>query len=171
VTAFAIDIGPLISDGKLALAIEVDGRLPETPKPRFRPAGVDGILYLQAQAAPVATQPLAGPWQAMTGVNIGQPAQVGQEAKYVYLETRFDLPERWPAQRLFLESPEHLGWIILNNKVIQTPGWMRSLDITGLVRRDGANVLRWVPSPQGRYPNHTEPATRTVPPLSIAWRP
>jgi hypothetical protein len=68
---------------------------------------------------------------------------------------------------LRLESPTPLGTIILNGNVVQTPGWMKSLDISGLVRADGENVLRWAPD----LPDFKREYTKPVPALQLTWLP
>jgi len=166
-SSFRLDVTEQARDGKLTLALEVDGKLPDPAKPRARPAGVTGIFYLQSVAPPVATTPLAGPWFAAKDVNDLTPTAVGKKATYTYLETRFALPRDWPAKRVFLEAPVKLQWIILNNQIIQVP--MQTLDISGLVRRDDENVLRWIPD-YVRVPDITVEHTRQVPKLKLVWK-
>ncbi|HEY3416688.1 MAG TPA: hypothetical protein VGM23_07370, partial [Armatimonadota bacterium] len=122
-SGFSFDVTDQAKDGKLTLALEVDGRLPDPAKKRSRPSGVIGLFYLQADTTPVASRPLSGPWFAAKDVNVFTPAEVGKQATYVYLETKFTLPAQWPGKRVMLESPGHLGWIVLNGTVIETPGW------------------------------------------------
>ena len=108
---------------------------------------------------------MSGPWLAATDVNVFTPLRNGKPAKYTYLETRFTLPKSWPAKRVFLDSPKPLGWLILNDHVIQTADWMKSLDISGLVLKNGENVLRWAPSDLGFKREYTQPA----PELQLSW--
>lgn len=168
-TAFTLDATELAAGGKLTLALAVDGHVPDPTKPHGRPAGVTGLFYLQATPKPVATTKLSGPWLAASDVNVFASTEAGKPAKFTYLETRFTLPAKWPGQRLFLESPGPLGWVILNNHVVQTPTWMRSLDISGMVRREGENVLRWVPN--SGAPDLSRVYTQVVPEASLVWRP
>ncbi|MHB9024663.1 MAG: hypothetical protein ACYC7E_10895 [Armatimonadota bacterium] len=170
-SGFSFDVTEQAKDGKLTLALEIDGRLTDPKKKRNRPSGALGLFYLQAEKLPVATQPLAGPWFAAKDVNVLTPAEIGKQASYVYLETKFILPAQWPGKRLMLESPGHLGWVVLNGTVVGTPGWMRSLDISGLVNRQGENVLRWTPATY-----HTPSVGRVynkaiVPPVQLTWLP
>lgn len=168
---FTLDVTELPRDGKLVLALELDGRLAKPTDKRSRPSGVLGAFYLQAEALAVATVPLAGPWRAASDLNVFTPAEVGKLSTYVYLETRFTLSKEWPAQRVFLGAPVHLGWLILNDQVVSTPAWMRQLDISGLVRRDGgANVLRWVPASTSA-PDFKRVHNLVVPELNVIWYP
>ncbi|MFA6292259.1 MAG: hypothetical protein WC637_10780 [Victivallales bacterium] len=166
-SSFSLEVTEQAKDGKITLALEVDGRLKEPAKPRPRPAGTTGIFLLRSEASPVSTTPLAGPWFAARDVGVLTPVKAGEKATYTYLETKFTLPKEWPARRVFLGSPVKLQWIILNNQVIQAS--MKSLDISGLLRRDGENVLRWIPD----YPNVPDIAAvqnRTVPELNLIWK-
>jgi len=168
-SSFTIDVTDQVSDGKLMLALEIDGNRPDPSKPRFRPAGATGAFYLQALNQTVSKQPLVGPWYAATDVNNLKPVEVGKSAKFVYLETTFKMPDQWLGKRVFLESPSPLGRLILNNKVIASPNWMRRLDVSKLVRKDGDNVLRWAPG--GTPMDISQPATMIVPELSLVWEP
>ncbi|MEI8196038.1 MAG: hypothetical protein WCI73_09030, partial [Phycisphaerae bacterium] len=165
-SSFSLDVTELAKDGRITLALEVDGGKLIKGKPQQIPAGVTGIFTLLATPATVATTPLAGPWFAAQDVGVLTPAPAGQAVKYVYLETRFTLPKEWPAKRVFLESPVKLQWLFINEQVIKAP--LNRLDVSGLLRKDGVNVLRWVPG----YPNppavsieHTGP----VPELNLVW--
>jgi len=164
--SFTLDVTEQAKDGKITLALEVDGHLLDPKRKRIRPSGITGIFYLQAVTAPIATTPISGPWLAAKDVGVFH-AQVkpGETAEYAYLETKFTLPKNWPAKRVFLESPSHLGWIILNNNVIQTPDDMRSLDVSGLVVREGENVLRWIPA----TPHFDRVFKQTVQDLNLVW--
>ena len=76
-----------------------------------------------------------------------------------------------PSRRIFLEAPGHLGWLMLNGHVISTPGWMRRLDVSNLLRRDGGeNRLRWWPLLCKEKPLHNRQLSRTQP-LWLAWHP
>ncbi|HEY3397637.1 MAG TPA: hypothetical protein VGM19_08265 [Armatimonadota bacterium] len=167
-TSFTLDVTEAAAAGQITLALEIDGHQPDATKPRARPAGVTGLFYLQALPTPVTTTPLAGPWFAATDVNVLTPVEVGQPATFTYLETRFTLPKPWPAPRVFVETPGPLGWIILNDHVVQAPDWMKTLDVSGLVRPDGENVLRWVPAPN-QTPDFQRPLTQPVPEMHLNW--
>jgi hypothetical protein len=141
--SFALDVTDRVRDGRLLLTVEVDGRMaPE--EPRFRPSGVTGAFYLQAEPAPVATTALP-PWRLAKEVNEFVDQAKGKRPLYRYLETRFELPTQWPARRVFLELPAFRGYIVLDNRVVEPQLSMRKLDVSGLVVRKGENVLRWVP--------------------------
>lgn len=165
---FTLDVTEQAEDGKLTLALEVDGGKFEKGKPRGRPAGVTGIFYLEAAAPAVATMPLDGPWFAAGDVGVLTPVKKGEKATYTYLETKFTLPKTWPGKRVFLERAdrEPIRHIVLNDQVISVP--LRRLDISGLVKRDGENVLRWVP---GTYltPEITRKQTMAIPDLNLVW--
>lgn len=175
-SSFNLDVTEQARDGVLLLALEIDGRA--AAKPGWspgRPAGVTGVFYLRPEDAPLATQPLDA-WQAASDVNVLSPAPSGMTATYNVLETRFTLPASWPGRRLFLRTPATgLNTLILNNRPIVVTRESDRLDITGLVRRDGDNVLRWIPDGSfggwPNLPNQGKPATRTVPALELAWWP
>ena len=46
--------------------------------------------------------------------------------------------------------------------------WMKRLDVSGLVRRDGENVLRWVPSARG-CAAWNRPVNEVLPVLNAVW--
>ena len=165
--AFILDVTDQAAAGKLTLAVQADGHQVNPARPAGRPAGVTGAFYLQGEPPPVATTPLAGPWSAVTDVNVLTPAEVGKTAKYVYLETRFTLPQNWPGRRVSLESPGPLGMVILNGQVVQMPYWLHRLDISGLVRRTGENVLQW--APVNNVPSYDHVTTGVVPEAELVW--
>ena len=105
---------------------------------------------------------------AASSFGVFKAAAVGEKTQYIYLERSFKLPKVWPGSRLFIESPVHLGWLIINGKVITTPGWMRRLDISGLVDRDGENVIRWVPGTVFT-PDFERKYNQPVPEMSLSW--
>jgi hypothetical protein len=166
---FAQDVTDAGAGGKLTLAIEVDGTL-AAGKAREVPSGVTGLFYLQAWPRPVQSTPLVGPWFSANEDNVLTAVEPTKPGKYTYLETRFTLPRTWPARRLYLESPVHLGWIILNDQVVQTPQTMRALDISRLVRREGENVLRWVPATIFA-PDYKRTYTKPIPAAVLNWLP
>jgi hypothetical protein len=86
-----------------------------------------------------------------------------------YLETSFALPKTWPAKRLFLESPKHLGFLTINGQVLHTPPWMKRLDVSALVKKDGGeNIVRWVPAARSvaAWNRNYE---GTVPEMNLLW--
>ena len=147
---FAVNVTDAAATGTLLLRLEIDGiansALRKDQAGQFKPHGVTGLFYLESTAAPLKTEPLPGPWLAADGFNVLHAVQPGEKVKCLYFETRFTLPAVWPAKRLLLEAPDALGFLVLNGQVLRTPAWMKRLDVSGLVRRDGANVLRWVPA-------------------------
>ncbi|HEY3397621.1 MAG TPA: hypothetical protein VGM19_08185 [Armatimonadota bacterium] len=164
---FSADIVPTRADGRLLLELEVDGRQPAAQQ-RRRPTGVLGAFYLQSDPQPVSLTPLPQPWQVAADLGVFAPGQPGQRVKGLYAETSFILPATWPTPRVFLESPESLGFLILNDTVVSTPTYMRRLDISGLVHRDGTpNVLRWSPGAPSANGNFDQ----ELPRLSLAWWP
>jgi hypothetical protein len=166
---FTLDVTDQAKDGSIDLALLVDGTVPARKDGRRgRPSGVSGIFFLEAVPATIATVPLDGPWYAAKDVNVMTPVEKGEKARYTYLETSFTLPARWPAARLFLECPdENIQHVVLNDQVITVP--MHSLDISGLVRRAGDNILRWVPGTQA-YPEITRVQTKALPALNLVWK-
>lgn len=168
-SGFTLDVTDQVAEGKLSLALEIDGKKLNPSKPRFRPSGTTGAFYLQVSNPSVAKQPLAGPWFAAMDVNHFVPAVVGKNAKFVYLQTTFKLPQKWSGKRVFLESPGPLGQLILNHKVISAPYWMRRLDVSKLVKKEGDNVLRW--SPVRGVMQIDNPVKMDVPELALVWEP
>jgi len=166
---FTIDVTEQARDGKITLALEVDGRKPcyVNSERRERPAGVTGIFFLESTVPAVATTELAGTWSAAKDVNVLTPVGKGEKATFTYLETRFTLPRSWPGKRVFLERPDRapIGYIVLNDQVIEVAPPHR-LDIGGLVKRDGENVLRWMPD---KKPEITDVKTATIPALNLVW--
>ena len=164
--AFMFDVSTTRPDGRIVLELEVDGRLKQGIS-RPRPSGVTGVFYLKAEPQPVKTDDL-DKWMAASDIGAFTPAVVGAKTKFAYLETKFTLPAQWPSKRIFIESPKHLGFIILNGYVVETPTWMNRLDISGMVRKDGSeNILRWSPGqPSAKRESDTE-----IPQLKLAWWP
>lgn len=153
--------------GRLILALEIDGRQPGRAG---RPKGVSGAFFLQARPRPVRSLPLAN-WRAATDLNILTPAAAGNpQTKPLYYETRFTLPAAWPARRLWLASSKgsNLRRFFINSYEVAESGGIHGsqpeidlaeVDISGLVRREGENVLRWAPDSQA-------PA---IPELKLLW--
>ena len=155
--------------GRLVIALEVDGRQPGRAG---RPNGVSGAFFLEARPRPVRSLPV-DTWSAATDLNVLTPAEPGDSrSKPLYYETRFTLPADWPARRLWLASspgssgPKMRRFFINNYEVAESTVWgskpeidLAEIDISALVRREGENVLRWVPDPQA-------PA---IPDLKLLW--
>ncbi len=166
---FSLDVTAQAGSGTLVLALEIAGGRRDPNRPQARPNGATGMFTLLAERLPLRSAPLPGPWQAARSFNALAPLATGAEADYVYLQTAFTLPALWPAPRLFLEADGPLGCLVLNGRLVDAPRWMRHLDISGLVRRDGgANSLRWLPAlPEERLDVHHGAA----PVLRLAWQP
>jgi hypothetical protein len=167
---FTVDVTDAAAAGTLAIELDIDGvtqsMMRRDKAGLAKPHGVTGIFVLQATPPAVKTQPL-DKWQVASGFNRLQPAPAGR-VKTAYLETRFTLPKSWPAARLFLESPSPLGFLVLNGTVLGTPAWMRRLDVSGLIVRDGENVLRWVPASRDvAWWNRTYDGP--IPALNLVW--
>ncbi len=168
---FTIDVTEAAATGTLTIKLDIDGvtqsMLRRDKAGLAKPHGVTGLFYLQATLPPVKTTALDN-WQVASAYNRLKPVKPGERVKGPYLETRFTLPTTWPAKRLFLESPGHLGFLVINGTVLGTPAWMRRLDVSGLVHRDGENVLRWLPAARDVvWWNRNFDGT--VPPLNLAW--
>ena len=167
---FYLDVTEQAKDGKLTLALEIDGSKAMRDKEgrRLRPSGVIGIFLLETTAPALATTPLDGPWFAATDVNVLTPVKKGEKVTYTYLETRFTLPKDRPGKRVFLERPdrEPIRHLVLNDQVIDVP--IHRLDIGGLVKQEGENVLRWVPG-RPRFPEITAKQTMVIPDLNLVW--
>jgi hypothetical protein len=151
-------------NGRLVFELEVDGSLPEGTK-RSRPTGVFGIFYLQADAVPTHQMDLQ--WKKVTELGLPtKPATLDEHAEFLMLESRFTLPNDWPQDKLFIETSESLGWLLINNQVVQAPSHMRALDVSGLLRKDGGeNLINWAPSTPPSYKkrfNATPPKMQLV---------
>ena len=170
---FAVDVTKEAAAGPLALRLQVDASaksmLRRAGDGLSKPHGVTGLVYLQATPPPRKVEPLPASWQVTSAFNRVRPAPVGQKVKGLYLETRFTLPAAWPAPRLSLETDQALGFLMLNGAALQGPAWLQRLDISGLVRRDGENVLRWLPGARD-VPRWDRPWEGVVPELRLAWR-
>jgi hypothetical protein len=172
--SFICDITEHTRGGRIDLALQVDGRwrYPKhnkiVGKGRERPSGVTGVFFLEAVQPAVKKTPLSAPWFAGGDVGNLTPVNKGEEVTYTYLETRFTLPEAWPAERLFLERPDgrELMHLCLNNQFITVN--MSKLDISKLVTKNGENVLRWVPGSQS-LPGITVKQTMKIPDLNLVW--
>ncbi|MCY3021334.1 MAG: hypothetical protein NTW87_20155 [Planctomycetota bacterium] len=170
---FAVDVTEAAAAGTLTIRLEVNGVKASTMRKeksgQFKPHGVTGLFYLQATSLAVKVEPLPGAWQAASAFGRFAPVKTGEKTKCTYFETRFALPKDWPAKRLFLESSSHLGFLLLNGHALRTPAWMKRLDVSGMVRRDGGeNVLRWVP--EARYvPAWDRSYQGAVPEMKLVW--
>ena len=169
---FSQELTDLKPGSTLTLDLEVDGAV-EGKVNRSCPSGVAGVFFLESVPTPVASQPLVN-WIASEGVGLKEvPVAHAAGVDPAYFETHFQLPEKWPTPRLFIESPTHLGWLILNGQMLSTPGWMNRLDISGMVKKDGSgNVLYWVPSmfEPMRFGSYRIPQP-VSPQLNLAWMP
>jgi hypothetical protein len=169
--SFRVNVTDAAAIGTLRFALEIDGSKGDLRRQQ-RPHGVTGIFYLQATPSPVQTHPLTG-WGVAETFGRLRPVETGERVKGLYLETRFTLPSTWPAERLFLESQDHIGFLVLNNHLIGTPSWMTRLDVSGMVYRDGReNVLRWVPGVPHHLVPHAywrQPYDGIVPELNLVW--
>lgn len=166
---FAIELTPgQLTAGKLVIALEVDGNYPEQNHDKARPSGVTGTFFLRARPQPLRVTPLTA-WQRATDLAMMTPTVVGQPVECMYLETTFTLPAPWPGKHLHLESAGSLGSLFINNRFVSAPNWMDELDVSGLVEKDGANVLRWVPAKSS--PVWSEPYKGMVPALNLMWLP
>ena len=148
---FSADVTEAASSGSLTIRLDIDGvaksMMRKEKNGQSKPHGVTGIFYLQSTKPSVKTDALAGPWYAASAFNRFQEVKSGDKVKCIYLETRFTLPKTWPSKRLFLETSQSLGFLTINNQVLLAPAWMKRLDISGLVRKDGVdNIVRWVPA-------------------------
>ncbi len=160
--SFSFELTPAQTEAKtLVIALEVNGRQADKTQPKPRPCGVTGSFFLRGAPPPVKVTPLEQ-WSAASDLNVLTPVAPGQTVDCLYLETKFTLPAGWPAKRLYVRSPARLGRLIINNYDIVPP--MRELDVSGLVKRDGANILRWVPGGNSPYKGK-------VPELSLEWLP
>ena len=166
--SFTIELTPAqLAEKSLVFALEVDGRPDKNSQKKPRPSGVTGTFFLRTTPQPVLETPLTQ-WAVASDLNKLTPTAVGQTVEGLYLETKFSLPAKWPAKRLFLQSQESLGSLFINNQYISTPKWMCELDVSGLVKREGENVLRWVPAKPSL--NYREPYKGKVPQLNLLWK-
>jgi len=166
--SFSLELTPeQIASEKLLFALEVDGRVPEnSTEKKSRPSGVTGTFFLRAAPQPVKVTELTQ-WSFAKELNQLTPTAVGQNVEGMYLETKFTLPSNWPASRVSLQSQGSLGSLFINDQYIRTPGWMTELDISGLVKRDGENSVRWVPGKP--HLTRNTPYKGKVPQLKLVW--
>ncbi len=175
---FSFDVTEAANTGSLTIRLEIDGvsattmrknKPDDTKVGQFKPHGVTGLFYLQAIKPELKAEPLPGPWQAAAAFNKLTPVKVGEKQKCSYLETRFTLPQEWPAKRVLLDSPSPLGFIVLNGYVLRAPMWMKNLDVSGMVYRDGReNILRWIPA--SRFVAAWDRSFEgTVPEMKLVW--
>ncbi len=177
--SFSTDVTEAAATGSLTIRLEVDGSGPamanknqpgQEKKGQPKPNGVTGLFILEATTPSTQTQPLPGPWFEARAFNRLQPVKSGEKADCLYLETRFKLADKSPEKRLFLASPEHLGFVMLNGCPLLAPSSMKELNISGLAFRDGReNVLRWVPAAK-EPPRWNLRYTGKIPQLNLEWR-
>ena len=177
--SFSADVTEAAATGSLTIRLEVDGSGPglanknqpgQEKKGKPKPNGVTGLFFLEATAPSTQTQPLPGPWYVAKEFNRLQPVKPGDKADGLYLETRFVLSDKSPGQRLFLTSPDPLGFVMLNGCPLLAPSSMKELDISGLAYRDGReNVLRSVPAAR-EPPRWNLRYTGAVPQLNLEWK-
>ena len=164
---FSIELTPTqLSQKSLILALEVDGRQVDLKRPIWRPRGVTGSFFLRVDPQPVKEIALTQ-WALAKELNELSPTAVGQNVEGMYLETKFSLPAKWAAKRLYVKSPVGLGNLFINNQYVEAPEWMKELDVSGLVRRTGENTLRWVPG--NTLPSWKTPYKGIVPELKLSW--
>ncbi|HEY3331049.1 MAG TPA: hypothetical protein VGK19_13560 [Capsulimonadaceae bacterium] len=167
--SFVVDVTEFAKSGTVTIALEVDGHL-KGSDPRRRPAGVSGTFLLQASPQPAKTITLDS-WKVATDIGVFTDIVPGKTVTGKYLETTFTLPTSWPAQRLFLESPAPLRWLVLNDQIVACPDILHTLDVTGLVHRNGPNVLRWIQETNSvENPAGDHKFVGPPPPLSLSWR-
>ena len=167
--SFVIELTPAqLAEKSLVFALEVDGRLPDKKnQAKPRPSGVTGTFFLRTTPQPVLKTTLTQ-WAVASDLNKLTPAAVGQTVEGMYLETKFTLPDKWPGKKLSVQSQESLGSLFINNQYISAPKWMCELDVSGLVKREGENVLRWVPAKSS--PSYSTPYKGKVPQMNLLWQ-
>lgn len=167
--SFTIELAPKqLKERALVIALEVDGRQTNKAEGQPRPSGVTGSFFLHMTPQPVQMTPLKE-WFSASDLNVLTPTEVGKSVECMYLETKFTLPANWPSKRLYLKSSVSLGALFINNQYVAAPKLMQELDISGLVKREGENILRWVPGlPR---PEWQKPYKGKVPELNLMWLP
>ena len=166
--SFGLD---LPDSGRVVLELEIDGRL-RPDQNRVRPSGVTGVFYLASEPQPLKREQLTD-WQAAEK-RIGEFKRTLPDirTRFIYLEKRFPTPDGPEGAALYLESPAHLGWLMINGTVISTPGWMRKLDVSGLLKPVGQeNVIRWWPELCKEEPSFNRVLDQKVPRLYLSWIP
>ena len=160
-----MDVTDILPPGEHILALEVNGKLPSATARRSRPSGVTGAFYLEAIPQPQTSMEL-GPWQSRLAPELpGQVVTADQPVTFSYLETTLKIPETWAEGKLFLETDEKLGFLVINNQVVMTPTWMHRLDVSNLLALDKSNLIRWQPN---GIPSASSPTTmKTVPTLKL----
>jgi hypothetical protein len=130
-------------DGKVVLALSIDGSKGPPPGEQSIPHGISGLFYLKASPNPIRTIPLEAPWFACRDIGDRTEIKVGDKEEHAYFEIMFPTPDA-PGKRIFLRSPASLCGIILNGHVVSLPVGMHELDVTRLLA-EKENTLRWLP--------------------------
>ena len=133
-----------VSGGVLKLTVEIDGmKSKEYPKLGGRPNGVCATFALHRKRKAVSELPL-GNWLACMGYAEKKPVSVGERVLHRYFETEFAVPPEACGRRVFLATESPIRGIMLNGRVVNVPDLLREIDITGLLNKNGRNLLRWV---------------------------
>jgi len=130
---------------------------------------VTGVFYLRRLPAFAAEHPITEAY-ACTDYGVRQPVKVGEKKFHRFFELRFPTPEK--GDRFYLKSASRLGGFFLNGRAVETRnGWMKVLDVTNLLRRDGQkNVLYWLPEKGIKFGAPTDPFDDALPFVAIAVR-
>ncbi len=128
------------NDGRFEIELQIDGTVP-APK---MPSGVTGEFFLRRLPKADEVVPITEAY-ACTDYGVRRGVKPGEKVPHRFFELRFPTPCR--DGRLWLKTGRPIQGIFLNGRAVETRNaWMKCLDITNLVRRDGeTNVLYWSP--------------------------
>lgn len=127
-------------DGRFEIELKIDGSVP-APK---MPSGVTGEFFLRRLPKPTRVIPIDEAY-ACTDYGVRRRVKPGEKVPHRFFELRFPTPQE--SGRLWLKTRKPIQGIFLNGRAVETRNaWMKCLDISRLVRRDGEeNVLYWAP--------------------------
>ena len=169
--AFTLDVTEQTKSGAIDLELTVDGTRWNIPSGRKQsmPGGVTGIFYLRREPEYRAQVPVTGPWFACREYGVREPVAPGEKKEHVYYETVLSVPAGHEGERMFLRSTQPLGALVINDRAVNLPRWMKEFDVTNLVRRDRPNLLRR--AEDNLHPGSLlRPRTDPLPDLSLAFR-
>ena len=143
---FSFDVTELAraNGGRLDIAVSVDGsKSVNNPNLGGRPNGAGVTFALHRRRKAAAKMPLEN-WLACMDYGDTTPVKPGERVKHRYFETRFTLPPKAKGRRVSVSATTPIRGLMLNGHVLNAPDLVREIEVTGLLRSDGANLLRWV---------------------------
>ena len=171
--AFSVDVTDAAKTGSFTLEVMVDGSVCKGV--RSRPTGAGATFVLRRWPTSRGEKALEGPWFACEDLDRKTEIKVGDRVKHTYFETTFTVPPEAKGARIFLSSPVPLRGLILNNRMMNAEETMKDLDVTGLVRTDGPNLLRRACADLKGFHNGArtgmvhQPTNDPLPPMKLWW--